>query len=1442
MTPERWQQIEEVFQTVVELTPGERSAILAERGKVDPELVAEVRKLLEDYDEAGDFIESPVWTDSIMLGATARDEIGGAISREIEQDDASLIGRRLGVYRLVSEIGRGGMGAVYLAERDDGEFRQRAAVKIVKRGMDTDFIVRRFRNERQILAALDHPYIARLYDGGTTDDGLPFFVMEYIEGAPVYGYSDARKLSIAERLQLFVRICEAVEYAHENLIIHRDIKPSNIIVTTDGTPKLLDFGIAKILDPELAGDSIDPTATAMRMMTPEYASPEQVRGEAVTKSSDVYSLGVLLYELLTGHRPYHLKNRAIHEMARVICEDDPESFASSLTRDGNFAPGGINATVESVFDARGGDIDSLRRELSGGLERIVFKALRKNAADRYESARHFADDIRRHVAGEPVQAPEVQSEHMTAPIFSKPDPGELSIAVLPLKLFGGGTGEETGDEFLSVGLADALISRLSNIPRFIVRPTSSVLKYGSLSLEPLEAGAELGVNFLVDGNIRRVGSRLRVSVQLLSITEGAAKWAERFDEELTDVLSLEDIISEKVAEALLPQLTGDELDKIRKRGTDSAEAYKHYLHGRHYWNLFTEEGFAKAIVAYYQAIAHDPKYALAYSGIADYHNWLGIYGILPSRECFQSAIENALKAIELDPNLSEAYAALAFAQHGGSFLWEESEKNFETALRLGPNVAETHVWYSIKRTTEARFVEGITHAAKAVELDPQTPFNQHNLGWILYFARQYDEALRQYRKTARLFPEYPLAHYGLAWILRRMKRFDEAFEHIEILSGLLKDSIFALHVKGQTLAAAGRSDEARVVLEELSERRDRHFTAPYQTALIHAYLGETEEALDFLEESVAHGDAWLVWLGVEPAFDKIRREPRFATVMEATRNPILKRDGPISTNDDIHQSNIATRIMPAPATSEMKDQTEKVATNRRRRRFFVVAGVSAALLFLAVFSFRGIQKLPDGGWHIAFGSESKPPIPAPATTPNGLKTIGILPFERDFSSENDESLATGLADAISQKLRQVKEVSLRFAFLKPGTSNDPAILARDYGVDYVLRGKLHVIGERVLIDAELLSTANGKTIWLEKFEDGVNNFQTLQTAISERVLKAMTIELSTKERTDVARNFTDNVDAYRIYLAGRFQLSLRNPASLKKAEAAFLKAVEMDPRFALAYSGLADAHLLMNLYQIPPPPNAFEKAKSFAQKAIEIDPSLSEAHASLGYILFYDEGKRREAIAELERAVELNPTYSTAHHWRAMMLSAMGLHQDAIPAIEKAISLEPRSAIIHAAAGSVYFYARRYDEALKATDNVLGINEGFVPAYKIKRSVYEALGNGSAALSAYQNERIYSESIDEEDEGWLMIAAQVTAVNGNREEALTMLKRAASASIVKNSPSAFAYEMALGYTLAGDVSSALDWLEKAKTARAYGFNFAKVDPRLDTLRENPRFVALISQL
>ena len=382
MNSERWQQVREILDGAIALPGSERTAYLEAACLPDASLRSEVESLLRSHEAAGSvFLKNP----AIDLKNAAA-EIASTRNR---------VGRKIGVYEIAEEIGRGGMGEVYRALRADGQYDKQVAIKLVRVGLDTPMLLERFRHERQILASLDHPNIARLHDGGTTEDGIPYLVMELIEGEPVDTYCDAHKLSITHRLQLFRQVCSAVQYAHQRLVIHRDLKPSNVLVTAGGVPKLLDFGIAKLLDPAAVVET-----TLERPMTPEYASPEQIRGDPITTASDVYSLGIVLYQLLAGRSPYG-DTRSPHELARAVCETDPGKPSSVVLKPRPVRRGEENqpATPEQISSSREGSPAKLHRRLAGDLDNIVLKALRKEPHRRYASVEQFAEDIRRHLEG-----------------------------------------------------------------------------------------------------------------------------------------------------------------------------------------------------------------------------------------------------------------------------------------------------------------------------------------------------------------------------------------------------------------------------------------------------------------------------------------------------------------------------------------------------------------------------------------------------------------------------------------------------------------------------------------------------------------------------------------------------------------------------------------------------------------------------------------------------------------------------------------------------------------------------------------------------------------------------------------------------------------------------------------------------------------------------------
>jgi serine/threonine protein kinase/tetratricopeptide (TPR) repeat protein len=423
MTPERWQQVKGVLQQILEISPPQRAAFLDQACDGDEPLRVEVESLLADEYAEG-FLETPLWTSAVFESALAD----------------SLVGRRIGAYEIVALIGEGGMGSVYRAVRADEQYEKQVAIKVVRQGLGTAFALAQFRAERQILANLDHPHIGRLLDGGTTETGLPYLVMELVDGEPIDQYCNSRKLSIDERLQLFLRVCSGVQYAHQHLVIHRDLKPGNILVTADGTPKLLDFGIAKILDPGTVPGAAEPTMNMMRMLTPEYASPEQVRGEVVTTASDVYSLGVVLFRLLTGQHPFRSQTQSPDEMLRATRDSEPPR-PSTAARWPQNGPAAAGEQTARVFETTTEDsAEKLVKRLRGDLDNIVLMALRKEPARRYASAEHFAEDIRRHLGSLPVRARADTFRYRASKFIVRHKPGVIvaaGVAALLVALMAG---------------------------------------------------------------------------------------------------------------------------------------------------------------------------------------------------------------------------------------------------------------------------------------------------------------------------------------------------------------------------------------------------------------------------------------------------------------------------------------------------------------------------------------------------------------------------------------------------------------------------------------------------------------------------------------------------------------------------------------------------------------------------------------------------------------------------------------------------------------------------------------------------------------------------------------------------------------------------------------------------------------------------------------------
>ncbi|MBZ5706173.1 MAG: protein kinase [Acidobacteriia bacterium] len=755
------------------------------------------------------------------------------VSRALDRD--SLVGLELGHYLVVEKIGAGGMGEVFRAH--DEHLDRDVAIKVLPPRTFTDDSARKhFRQEALALSRLNHPNIATIYDFDTQQE-IDFLVMEYITGVTLSEKLAAGPLPETEAARLGVQLAEGLAAAHEQGLIHRDLKPGNLRLTPDGRLKILDFGLARLVQPvcgEVETESLTDTRSAAG--TPPYMAPEQLKGETVDPRSDIWAAGVVLYEMVTGQRPFGGKT--------------PAAVVDQI----------LHAEIEVTRD--------LQTRVSLRLVDLILKCLEKEPENRYQSAKELQVDLRRLTSSTATGSVAVAARRKRTGAKRI-----RSVAVLPLSNFS----RDPEQEYFADGMTEALICDLAKLRAVKITSRTSVMRYKGKETPLSQIAEELGVDAVVEGSVMRAGPRVRITAQLIHAASDTHLWAESYERELEDVLLVQSEIARAIAREIQVAVTPEEARRLSRARRVNADAYEAYLKGRFHWYKLSREHLDTALEYFQVGLEKDPSDPLAYAGIAAVWLSRGDCGLVPPREAFPKAEAAALKAIELDDSLAEAHISLAMVR-GCGWDWDGAVKEYRRAIELTPNSAEAHFFLSDLSISRRRSDEWKLHIERALELDPLNFFFQCFFGWHLLYLRRYDEAIAELRKTLRTEPNFPPAHLRLWGAFCEKGMHKEAVAEAKMFFEVLGDNevVQALE-RGYT--ASGYLEAMRLAAETLAERSQRGYVQPTQIARLYAHAGDKDHALQWLEKSYEERLPAMLHLGVDLDWNSLRGEPRFQDLL-----------------------------------------------------------------------------------------------------------------------------------------------------------------------------------------------------------------------------------------------------------------------------------------------------------------------------------------------------------------------------------------------------------------------------------------------------------------------------------------------------------------------------------------------------------------------------------
>jgi eukaryotic-like serine/threonine-protein kinase len=784
-------------------------------------------------------------------------------NRAFGQD--SLVGFAFGHYRIVEKIGAGGMGEVYRAH--DEHLDRDVAIKVLPPQTFSDDSARKyFRKEALALSKLNHPNIATIHDFDT-QQGIDFIVMEYVPGVSLNERIADHALTEKEITQLGLQLVEGLAAAHDQHVIHRDLKPHNLRLTPDGRLKILDFGLAKLAESPTPDAETESRGLA-GVGTLPYMSPEQLRGERVDARSDIWGAGTVLYEMATRHFAFHEKTST--------------------------------ATADAILHKPPAPPGRLAFELSPGLEFVIMKCLEKEAENRYQSARELAVDLRRlstPSSANPITAANLRPRRRLVKtaiegiimlmivvallvafntggwrdrlLGHDVQPQIGSLAVLPLT----NLSHDPEQDYFADGMTEALITDLARTTNLRVISRTSVMHYKGSDKSLPEIARELHVDAVVEGSVQRSENRVRITAQLIRGSTDQHLWADSYERDLQDILGLQDEVAHAITQQVEGKLSQQKVTPPRSSRPVNPDAYEAYLKGRYYWNKRDRASLEKSLGYFNEAIAKDPKYALAYAGLADVYVVLGPDWAMPPKDINEKAKAAAQKALEVDDSLAEAHTSLASIYHN-EWNWDGAEREFKRAIELDPNYATAHHWYSIYLSTVGRFDESVKEATKAAELDPLSLIISASLGNRLIEARRYQDAASQCRKTLEMDPNFGLAHACIGTAAVNEGHFQEGIPELKKAIELLPGSPYFMAQLGMAYAQSGDRAQAQKVLDQMKKSSSSHLPN-YSIAMVYATLADKEQTISWLKKGYEERNDDMIYMKIEPVFDPLRSEPRF---------------------------------------------------------------------------------------------------------------------------------------------------------------------------------------------------------------------------------------------------------------------------------------------------------------------------------------------------------------------------------------------------------------------------------------------------------------------------------------------------------------------------------------------------------------------------------------